>query len=136
MLDGQKVAMFQTGWEATKPFGEALRQMLENPYTILAAILVVHNRPLGIPLLARNTLIDYQLGLAPEVLPVVSVDTRCSLVGFIPLRVRAPYCLVVKHVEVSIFLKFFDQVNRDLRLRVREGAVLPVFANTILFSET
>ena len=39
MLDGQKVAMFQTGWEATKPFGEALRQMLENPYTILAAIL-------------------------------------------------------------------------------------------------
>ena len=39
MLDGREVAMFQTGWEATKPFGEALRQMLENPYTILAAIL-------------------------------------------------------------------------------------------------
>ena len=39
MLDGHQVAMFQTGWEATKPFGEALRQMLENPYTILAAIL-------------------------------------------------------------------------------------------------
>jgi Na+/proline symporter len=39
MLDGQKVAMFQTGWEATKPFGEAVRQMLENPYTILAALL-------------------------------------------------------------------------------------------------
>jgi SSS family solute:Na+ symporter len=39
MLDGHQVAMFQTGWEATKPFGDALRQMLENPYTILAAIL-------------------------------------------------------------------------------------------------
>jgi Na+/proline symporter len=39
MLDGRQVSMFQTGWEATKPFGEALRQMLENPYTILAAIL-------------------------------------------------------------------------------------------------
>jgi Na+/proline symporter len=39
MLDGRKVAMFQTGWEATKPFGEALKAMLENPYTILAALL-------------------------------------------------------------------------------------------------
>jgi SSS family transporter len=39
MLDGRPVAMFQTGWEATRPFGEALRTMLENPYTILAAIL-------------------------------------------------------------------------------------------------
>jgi len=39
MLDGRQVSMFQTGWEATKPFGEALRQLLENPYTILAAIL-------------------------------------------------------------------------------------------------
>ncbi|MEI8294708.1 MAG: sodium:solute symporter [bacterium] len=39
MLDGQKIAMFQTGWEATKPFGEALREMLENPYTLLAALL-------------------------------------------------------------------------------------------------
>jgi len=104
--------------------------------SILAAILIVYNRPLGIPLLARNTWIDDQLGLAPEVLPVVSVDTRCSLVGFIPLRVRAPYCLVVKHIEVSILLEFFNQVNRDLRLRVREGAVLSVFANTILFSKT
>ena len=104
--------------------------------SILASILIVYNRPLGIPLLARNTWIDDQLGLAPEVLPVVSVDTRCSLVGFIPLRVRAPYCLVVKHIKVSILLEFFNQVNRDLRLRVREGAVLSVFANTILFSKT
>jgi SSS family solute:Na+ symporter len=39
MLDGRDVAMFQTGWEATKPFGEALKAMLENPYTILAALL-------------------------------------------------------------------------------------------------
>ncbi|MFM8983005.1 MAG: sodium:solute symporter family transporter, partial [Spartobacteria bacterium] len=39
MLDGRNVAMFQTGWEATKPFGDALKAMLENPYTILAALL-------------------------------------------------------------------------------------------------
>ncbi len=37
-LVGQDLSMFQTGWDATKPFGEALRLMLENPYTILAAI--------------------------------------------------------------------------------------------------
>ncbi len=39
MLNGHTVAMFQTGWDATRPFGEAIRAMLENPYTILAAIL-------------------------------------------------------------------------------------------------
>lgn len=38
-LDGQDTGMFHTGWDAAKPFGEALRQMLESPYTILAAIL-------------------------------------------------------------------------------------------------
>jgi solute:Na+ symporter, SSS family len=37
-LQGQNVSMFQTGWDASKPFGEALKLMLENPYTILAAI--------------------------------------------------------------------------------------------------
>ncbi|MCX6975682.1 MAG: sodium:proline symporter, partial [Verrucomicrobia bacterium] len=39
MLNGNTVAMFQTGWDATRPFGDAIRAMLENPYTILAAIL-------------------------------------------------------------------------------------------------
>ncbi len=37
-LQGQDLSMFQTGWDAAKPFGAALRGMLENPYTILAAI--------------------------------------------------------------------------------------------------
>ena len=31
--------MFQTGWDASKPFGEALKQMIETPYTIFAAII-------------------------------------------------------------------------------------------------
>ncbi len=39
MLNGNNVAMFQTGWDATRPLGDAIRTMLENPYTILAAIL-------------------------------------------------------------------------------------------------
>lgn len=30
--------MFQTGWDATKPFGQALGEMLESPYTLFAAI--------------------------------------------------------------------------------------------------
>ncbi|MGH8048586.1 MAG: sodium:solute symporter, partial [Chthoniobacterales bacterium] len=38
-LAGQNVQVFATGWDATKPFGEALRAMLENPYTIFAAII-------------------------------------------------------------------------------------------------
>jgi Na+/proline symporter len=31
--------MIQTGWDPSKPFGEALKQMLETPYTIFAAII-------------------------------------------------------------------------------------------------
>lgn len=31
--------MFQTGWDSAKPFGEALKGMLETPYTIFAAII-------------------------------------------------------------------------------------------------
>ncbi len=38
-LQDHDTSMFQTGWDAAKPFGEALKQMLESPYTILAAIL-------------------------------------------------------------------------------------------------
>lgn len=38
-LAGQNLSMFQTGWDATKPFGEALCGMLESEYTIFAAII-------------------------------------------------------------------------------------------------
>ena len=38
-LSGHDIDMFRTGWDATKPFGEALKGMLENPYTIFAAVI-------------------------------------------------------------------------------------------------
>ncbi len=38
-LTGQNLSMFQTGWDGAKPFGEALRGMLETEYTIFAAII-------------------------------------------------------------------------------------------------
>lgn len=38
-LAGQEVRFFDLGWDAAKPFGEAFRGMLENPYTIFAAII-------------------------------------------------------------------------------------------------
>ena len=37
-LAGENLSMFQTGWDPALPFGEALRAMLETPYTLLAAI--------------------------------------------------------------------------------------------------
>ena len=40
-LAGQNLSMFQTGWDATKPFGEALSGMLQTEYTIFAAIIGV-----------------------------------------------------------------------------------------------
>lgn len=33
------IGMFRTGWDAAKPFGAALKGMLEDPYTIFAAII-------------------------------------------------------------------------------------------------
>ena len=79
--------------------------------SIFAAILIVNYRPLGIPLLARYVGISYLIGLAPKVLPVVSVDAGGSLVAFISLGVGAPHRLVVKHIEVSVLFKFFYQVD-------------------------
>ncbi len=38
-LAGQNLSMFQTGWDATKPFGEALSGLLQTEYTIFAAII-------------------------------------------------------------------------------------------------
>ena len=38
-LSGQNLSMFQTGWDTAKPFGQALRGMLETEYTIFAAII-------------------------------------------------------------------------------------------------
>lgn len=38
-LSGQNLSMFQTGWDTAKPFGEALKGMLESEYTIFAAII-------------------------------------------------------------------------------------------------
>jgi len=35
---GHSAGMIQTGWDAAKPFGEALKGMLETPYTIFAAL--------------------------------------------------------------------------------------------------
>jgi solute:Na+ symporter, SSS family len=35
----ENVTFFQSGWDAQRPFGEALRGMLEQPYTIFAAII-------------------------------------------------------------------------------------------------
>jgi Na+/proline symporter len=38
-LAGQDVKFFDTGWDAAKPFGEALKGLFENPYTIVAALI-------------------------------------------------------------------------------------------------
>lgn len=38
-LAGQNLSMFQTGWDSAKPFGEALRGLLETEYTIFAALI-------------------------------------------------------------------------------------------------
>lgn len=39
MLNGKNMSMIQTGFEATQPLGAAIKSMLENPYTIFAALI-------------------------------------------------------------------------------------------------
>ncbi len=38
LSNNPSAGMFQTGWDSTKPFGEAFGEMLESPYTLFAAI--------------------------------------------------------------------------------------------------
>jgi hypothetical protein len=66
------------------------------------------------------------MGLAPQILPVVSVHTALFVVILAPWT---PNSFEVKHVEIRIFrLDVVKEVNRDLVLRVGKGAHLSIFA--------
>lgn len=63
-----------------------------------ASILVSADKGAGAPIGALVFGVLVQLGLSPEVLPVVGKDTDIPLV--LGLIVGAPHCLEVEHVKV------------------------------------
>lgn len=88
-----------------------------------AILVLVYELPWA-PICALVSLIDIELRLASEVLPVVGKDTLISLV--IVFVVGAPHSLEVKHVEVWVVIESVYQLHGDLRLRMCERTVVSI----------
>lgn len=90
-----------------------------------AALFILSNKVAGLPPLAYlKRIVRKQLGLSPEVLPIVRVDALCLVV----LSVEgAPLCFEVKHVELLVTRHLVNQWSLYVRVSVREGAELFVF---------
>jgi len=111
-LAGQDTGMFHAGWDATKPFGEALKQMLESPSTILAALL-------GSTFLTMATHGTDQDMVQRMLTAENPAKSRLSLIlsGF------ADIPIVLAFLAVGILLYVYYQVKPD--------AVLPAATNEI-----
>ena len=76
---------------------------------INTSVFVVCNFVLSVPSRALLRSVSKLVGLSAEILPIVSVDTALSLV--VSFLVRAPNCLEVKAIEISVPVKTLNQVN-------------------------
>jgi hypothetical protein len=92
------------------------------------AILVFVDSLLGRPVGALLRRVAVLVGLASELLPVVSENAGVSVV--ISVNIGAPDCLVVEGVKVRIHFKLVDQVDAYVVIAMRKAAVLAVFAET------
>ena len=93
---------------------------------IWTAVLVMIDVIFWAPVPALVFIVQVDLRFSSEVLPIVRKNTLISLM--ICFIVRTPDRLEVEHIEVGIFLKFVDQLNRNFRIGLRERAVVTVFA--------
>jgi hypothetical protein len=87
-------------------------------FSFIACIFVIVNRLVLVPFFTDLGLIKVDFVFAPVVLPVVSVHASIPLMSF--LVIRTPNRLEVKHVEVFVFLKQVNQINRNFILTVSE----------------
>jgi hypothetical protein len=90
------------------------------------SLLVFANEVAGLPLFANlKGIVSKVMGLSPEILPIVRVNAL-RLIMF--LVVRAPLRLEVVHVEIGVPRHLVDQRSFDIIVRMRERAILLVFA--------
>jgi hypothetical protein len=93
---------------------------------VSAAFFVVDYEIRGFPVGTGHRVIEKDVWLSPEVLPVVRVNAQ----GFIVLGQveRAKHGFVVKNEEIIIELVIVDQLNFDVAFRVGERTINPVVA--------
>ena len=85
-----------------------------------------------LPILAEiPRVIVKQVGLAAEIMPIMSIDTLSLVVGF---DVGAPLSLEVVHIERVVALHLVDEACLDVLVGVCEGAELLVVADISLVS--
>ena len=93
---------------------------------VRAAILVVIDEILRSPIPTLLVRVKIDLGLPSEILPVMCKNTLISLVvGFV---VRAPDRFEMENVKVWIFLKFVNQLYRNLRVWMSKGTEVSILA--------
>lgn len=97
---------------------------VESVYT---SVFVVNDFVLGVPSRTLFGLVEVEVGLAAEVLPIVREDATLPLV--FSLLIWTPHCLEVEAVEICIPLELVNQVHGDLTLVVGEGTEVAVLAS-------
>lgn len=117
-LAGHDVGMFQSGWDAAQPFGQALRELLESPYTILAALL-------GSTFLTMATHGTDQDMVQRMLTAENPAKSRLSLI----LSGLADIPIVLAFLSVGILLWVYYQVRPDPSL---PAATNEVFAHYIV----
>lgn len=110
--------MFQTGWDAAKPFGEALKAMLESPYTIFAALI-------GSTFFTMATHGTDQDMVQRMLTAENTAKSRLSLI----LSGLADIPIVLAFLAVGILLWLHYEANPDLTL---PAATNEVFAHYIV----
>lgn len=93
---------------------------------VLAAVFIGGDKIFGMPVLADLLCVSEDRGLPSVILPVVGVHAYVALVIILP--VRTPDSLKMENVEVHIWLKFLNQLDRELPLIVCKGAELTIIA--------
>lgn len=83
---------------------------LQAPVFRLASICIRGYEILGLPVRTLLFVIIIDMGLSPEVLPVVGVHTQLSVM--LCVREWTPHSLEMEHVEVDVFVKVFQQIDK------------------------
>ena len=86
---------------------------------VAAAVGVLSDEVFSLPVLAKVRLVSIVLGFTAKILPIVGIDAQLFIVL---IGERAPGCLKVKHVEISIRLHAMQQIYRQLLLRMSKCA--------------
>lgn len=82
---------------------------------ISASFRVLSDVPGRSPVFSFYASISEQLGVSPEILPIVGIYTICLMMVF---PERTPFRLKIVHVEVKIPWEFMDQLDLYLRYEV------------------